>query len=274
MRTNARELFDSLVARGRRPLGAFVMSNDPTTSAIFASTGYDFVIIDREHGMIDLAATVGHVRAVEMGGATPLIRVLEPNATSVQQALDAGAHGIIVPKAEDAEEIERLVKATRYRPGGRGKCPQTPGANFDGTDWQGRSERHNDNVLLVPLLETMAGVENAAKISAVDGVDYVFFGPADLSQDLGLDMHADREQIREVWNEVLAAVHSTGGRLGAPVGYGFDEEADFLTIGSDVGNIRGKAADGLKQFRPAGPQTGAESTQLVRGTVLAGGDRR
>lgn len=275
MRTNARERFDSLVGRGLRPLGAFVMSNDPTTSAIFASVGYDFVIIDREHGMIDLAAAVGHVRAVELGGATPLIRVLEPTATSVQQALDAGAHGIVVPKAEDAGEIEGLVRATRYQPGGRGKCPQTPGANFDGIGWQARSECHNENVLLVPLLETMAGVENAAKIAAVAGVDYLFFGPADLSQDLGLDMHADREQIREVWNEVLAAVHSTGGRLGAPVGYGFDEEADFLTIGSDVGNIRGNAAEGLKQFRPTGTQLGAvETTQLARRTVLAVGDRR
>ncbi|BCW35940.1 hypothetical protein StoSoilA2_19960 [Arthrobacter sp. StoSoilA2] len=274
MKTNAKERFDSLVGRGQRPLGAFVMSNDPTTSAIFASTGFDFVIIDREHGMIDLAAAVGHVRAAEMGGATPLIRVLEPTPASIQQALDAGAHGIIVPKAEDPGEIERLVKATRYQPGGRGKCPQTPGANFDGTDWQARSTRHNENVLLVPLLETISGVENAAKIAAVDGVDYLFFGPADLSQDLGLDTHADREQIREVWNEVLAVVRPMGVRLGAPAGYGFDEEADFLTVGSDVGNIRTKAAEGLTLFRRTGSQAGAAEAPAVGRSLVAAGDRR
>ncbi|QSZ53917.1 aldolase/citrate lyase family protein [Paenarthrobacter sp. AT5] len=274
MRTNARERFDALVGRGQRPIGAFVMSNDPTTSAIFATTGFDFVIIDREHGMIDLAAAVGHVRAVEMGGAVPLIRVLEPTAASVQQALDAGAHGIVVPKAEDAGEIERLVRATRYQPGGRGKCPQTPGANFDGADWHTRSLRHNGNVLLVPLLETMAGIENAAKIAAVEGIDYLFFGPADLSQDLGLDTYADREHIREVWTELLASVRPMGVRLGAPAGYGFDEEADFLTIGSDVGNIRTKAAEGLTLFRPAGSQTGAAATPKVERAVVAAGDRR
>lgn len=252
MRTTARERFDCLVSRGVRPVGAFVMSSDPSTSAIFASAGYDFVIIDREHGMIDLAAAVNHVRAAEMGGAVPLIRVLEPTASSIQQVLDAGAHGVVVPKAEDATAIERLVRATRYQPGGRGKCPQTPGAEFLAADWDVRAVHHNQNVLLVPLLETMAGVENAAKIAAIEGIDYLFFGPADLSQDLGLDMYADREQIREVWNEVRSAIRPSGVRIGAPVGFGLDDDADFITIGSDVGNIRTKAVEGVTLFRPTG----------------------
>lgn len=250
MRTAARERFDSVVSRGLRPLGAFVMTNDPSTSAIFSSVGYDFVIIDREHGMIDLMAAVNHVRAVEMGRAVPLIRVLEPTAGAIQQALDAGAHGIVVPKAEDAAQIERLVGATRYEPGGRGKCPQTPGAEFLAVDWEVRAARHNQNVLLIPLLETMAGVESAAKIAAIEGIDYLFFGPADLSQDLGLNMYTDRDQIREIFNGVRSAIRPTGVRIGAPAGFGLDEEADFLTIGSDVGNIRSKAVEGLTLFRP------------------------
>jgi 4-hydroxy-2-oxoheptanedioate aldolase len=252
MRTNARERFDGLVARGVRPLGAFVMSNDPSASAIFASAGYDFVVIDREHGMIDLASAVNHARAIQMGGASPLIRVLEPTSTSIQQALDAGAHGIVLPRADDPVEIERLVKATRYVPGGRGMCPTTPGAEFLGTDWQARAARHNENVLLIPLLETQAGVENAGKIAAIDGIDYLFFGPADLSQDLGLDMHTDVDKIRDLWKEVRALISPTGARIGAPAGLGFDEEADFLTVGSDYGHLRSKAAEGLAKFRPEG----------------------
>ncbi|AFR50935.1 HpcH/HpaI aldolase family protein [Gordonia sp. KTR9] len=251
MKTSARERFDSVVDRGVRPLGAFVMTNDASTSAIFASSGYDFVIIDREHGMIDLTAAVNHVRAVESGGAVPLIRVLEPTAGALQQALDAGAHGIVIPKAEDTTEIERLVSATRYEPGGRGKCPQTPGAGFLATEWEVRAAHHNQNVLLIPLLETMAGIESAGQIAAIEGIDYLFFGPADLSQDLGLDMYADRDKIREIFIGVQSAIRPTGARIGAPVGFGLDEEADFLTIGSDVGHIRTKAVEGLSRFRPA-----------------------
>ena len=249
MKTRARERFQQILGGGSRPLGAFVMSNDPSTSAIFASAGYDFVVIDREHGMIDLSAAVGHVRAVEVGGAIPFIRVLEGSPALIQQALDAGAHGIIVPKVEDADQAARLVRATRYEVAGRGKCPQAPGAEFLSTDWQSRAARHNENVVLVPLLETVAGVENAGAIAAVDGIDYLFFGPADLSQDLGLDMYADSDQIREIFNKAQKAVHAAGALLGAPRGFGLDDEADFITLASDVGSIRAMAADGLKQFR-------------------------
>ncbi|WP_285313459.1 aldolase/citrate lyase family protein [Pseudarthrobacter sp. fls2-241-R2A-168] len=254
MRTNARERFSGLVARGMRPLGTFVMSSDPSTSAIVASAGYDFVIIDREHGMIDLAGAVNHIRAIELGGASPLMRVLEPSANTIQQALDAGAHGIVVPKAEDPGVIERLVRATRYTSGGRGKCGSTPGAGFvTMNDWGPVAARHNENVLLLPLLETRAGVDNAEKIAAVDGVDYLFFGPADLSQDLGLDtsIDADRIQIRDIFIEAQASIRSSGARMGVPAGWGLDDEADFLTIGSDLGSVRAKAVEGLARFRPS-----------------------
>lgn len=249
MRTDARSRFDDIISNGQRPLGAFVMSNDSSTSSIYSSAGYDFVIIDREHGLIDLASSVNHVRAVEMNGSSPIIRLLDPTPPAIQQALDAGAHGVIVPKAHDVEQIRKLVAATRYQAGGRGMCPQTPGANFDATDWRMRSGRHNDNVLLIPLIETAEGVRNAAAIAAIDGIDYMFFGPADLSQDHGLDLKADRALIVTMFDELLSVVTPTGVKLGAPVGYGFDDKAHFLTIGSDVGSIRTMARDGLTRFR-------------------------
>jgi 4-hydroxy-2-oxoheptanedioate aldolase len=249
MRTNAKQRLDRLVEQGVKPLGTFVMSNDPTSSAIVSSAGYDFVIIDREHGMIDLASAVNHIRAVEMGGAIPFIRVLESTPTTIQQALDAGAHGVVVPKAEDAVEMERLVRASRYTPGGRGKCPTTPGAGFNRADWEVRAARHNENVVLMPLIETSAGVENAAKIAAIEGIDYLLFGPADLSQDLGLDMDADRDKIRDVYNEVRDAIRPTGARIGAPAFWGLDD-ADFLTVGSDLSSIQARAAEGVAMFRP------------------------
>lgn len=230
------------------------MSSDPSTSAVFASVGYDFVIVDREHGMIDLAASVGHVRAAEVGGAVPLMRVLEAEPTAVQQALDAGAHGVLVPKMEDPEVLAKLVAASRYRPGGRGKCPQTPGADFDGSDWLARAAEHNANVLLVPLIETLAGVERAADLAAVPGVDHLFFGPADLSQDLGIDMHDERDAILDIWHGLVASVGSAGVRIGAPAGFGFEPEAAFLTVGSDFGNIRAAAVEGLAKSRSTAEQ--------------------
>ncbi len=252
MRTRARERFDEIEARGDRPIGAFAMSSDPSTSAVLAAAGHDFVIIDREHGMIDVAAMVGHVRAAELGGAIPLVRVLEPTPGAVQQALDAGAHGIVVPKAEDPAALARLVRATRYEPGGRGKCPQAPGAGFDGGRWQERAAGHNAQVVLVALIETMAGVEAAPAIAAVPGVDHLFLGPADLSQDLGLDMYDDRDELVALWRRLVADLAGADVRLGAPAGFGFEAEAAFLTVGSDLGNVRAAAVEGIARWRPTG----------------------
>lgn len=128
----ARATFESIIAQGRKPAGAFVMSSDPSTTLIYGAAGYDRVLLDREHGMIDIPAMVAHLRAAEAGGLVPIIRVLENNPALIQQALDAGAQGVMVPKVGSAEEARRAVAASRYRPGGRGMCPVVPATGFSG----------------------------------------------------------------------------------------------------------------------------------------------
>src|SRR3712207_2658592 len=127
-RVNARERFNASHAEHRIPVGTFVMSIDPAVTAALATTGLDFVVIDREHGPIDIVSTANHVRAAEANGIVPIVRVLANDPTQIQATLDVGAHGVIVPKIGTAKQAAAALAATRYQKGGRGWCNATEGA--------------------------------------------------------------------------------------------------------------------------------------------------
>ncbi|NKX56560.1 HpcH/HpaI aldolase family protein [Arthrobacter mobilis] len=249
----ARATFDSILAEGRRPTGVFVMSSDASTTAVYGSSGYDWVLIDREHGVMDNSHMISHLLAAQATGLVPIVRVLENNPTLIQQSLDAGAQGILVPKIGSADEARRAVAATRYQAGGRGMCPVVPATNFSGSNWGGYSTEMNDNVILMPLIETKRGVDNIEEIVSVEGVDYIFFGLADLSQDLGIDMEADLDQLVELWEHVAATAHKHGVRAGAPLGYGFDALADFGSLDSDMSTLRAAAERSIAAYRSSEP---------------------
>ncbi|KAF0957987.1 HpcH/HpaI aldolase family protein [Rhodococcus sp. T7] len=244
----ARE-FESIIADGGQPVGAFVTSVDPSSTLIYGALGYDWVLIDREHGMIDIPAMVAHLRTAEAYGLVPFVRVLGNDPTLIQQALDAGAQGILVPKVGSAAEARRAVAAGRYASGGRGMCPVVPAMEFSGAAWEKRRQVANDNVIVMPLIETKSGVDNIEEIVSVEGVDYIFFGLADLSQDLGLDMVADLPTIVEMWEYVAETAHRHGVRAGAPLGYGFDPLADFGSLVTDLMQLQMAAEKALQDHR-------------------------
>ncbi|QSZ53954.1 aldolase/citrate lyase family protein [Paenarthrobacter sp. AT5] len=252
-RVNARERFEGIIADHRTPLGTFVMSIDPAATAAVATAGVDFVVIDREHGPNDIISTANHVRAAEANGIVPIVRVLANDPTQIQATLDVGAHGIIVPKIGTAEQAAAALAATRYQAGGRGMCPGTEGARWSSGDgWFAHRESSNENVLLIPLIETREGVENLAEILAVDGIDYVFFGLGDLSQDLELpgsmfSPDSIKELVR-IWDEAAATVHAAGKRIGAMAGYGF-HGLDFGTIEADFGLLTARLRSELESLR-------------------------
>jgi 2-keto-3-deoxy-L-rhamnonate aldolase RhmA len=189
-----------------------------------------------------------HLLVAQATGLVSVVRVLENNGPLIQQALDAGAQGVLVPKVGSAEEARRAVAASKYQPGGRGMCSVVPAAGFTGAEWGAYSNEMNENVLLIPLIETQRGVENIAEICAVEGVDYIFFGLGDLSQDLGLDMIADGARLVELWEHVASVAHAHGVRAGAPLGYGFDDVADFGSLDADLATLRTAADRALADY--------------------------
>ena len=160
-------------------------SIDPMVTSLFGQVGYDFVIIDGEHGIFGPRDIFGHVQAAAGAGMVPLVRLPANTRPAIQQALDMGAGGVMIPKAESAVEIASAVHGSRYVPGGRGFCSSVPAVGWTRDDWSIFSSESDANITVIPLIETKAGVDAAADIASVEGIDFVFFGVADLSQDLG-----------------------------------------------------------------------------------------
>jgi len=202
---------------GRVPRGIFIASLDPAVTVIVGRVGYDFAIIDGEHGRFSLADIDSHVRACDQTGLIPIVRVLENRPTLIQSVLDAGAQGIMVPHLGSGEEAQRAVDSARYGPEGRrSMCAScyAGGYEFDGwSHWSDHAAQSNANVMIIPIIESAAGVENIDDIVAVDGIDFVMFGAADLAGDMGIDVNTEFGAIEAAWQKVQIAVRSAGKGL-------------------------------------------------------------
>lgn len=248
--TGARSRFVDLNDRGSQAIGAWVTSADSSTTAIFGEIGYDFVVIDGEHGALGVRDILQHIRAAQATGITAIVRVLKGDPTQIQQVLDLGADGVLVPKVESAEQAAACFAATQYRPGGRGFCPMAPAPGWTGENWDDHASRSNREIIFIPLIETVAGVENFDGIAGTEGIEFAFFGLGDLAQDMGTDMHAARDRLIAMWDECRKTAESHGVLLGAPGGVelGFEGTA-FTTIGGDLNYVRAAGARRLADFR-------------------------
>jgi 2-keto-3-deoxy-L-rhamnonate aldolase RhmA len=246
--TGARTKFVERHVRGDQAVGAWITSADSSTTAILGEVGYDFVIIDGEHGALGVRDILHHIRAAQATGTAAIVRVLKGDPTQIQQVVDLGADGVLVPKVETADQAAACFAATQYRPGGRGFCPMVPAAGWTGDNWTDHAERSNREIIFIPLIETARGVENFESIATTDGVEFAFFGLGDLAQDLGTDMYAGREQLMRVWDQCRGIAERADLRLGAPGGMGFDGTA-FTTIGGDLNFVRAAGSERLAAFR-------------------------
>ncbi|MGR0218627.1 HpcH/HpaI aldolase family protein [Agromyces sp. ZXT2-6] len=250
----------------RTAVGTFVMSIDPQVTAAVGSAGVDFVIIDREHGPNDTQSTANHIRAAEANGVIPIVRVLRNDPAEIQATLDVGAVGVLVPKVGSAAQAVDLVRATKYAPGGRGMCPSVEAARwaFDDRTWDSHRESSNEQILMMPLIETGAGVRNLAEIVAVPGIDFVFFGIGDLAQDLGLHSMFNRESTSElarIWRESVEVVHAAGKKIGAMLSPDFPG-ADFGTVASDLSFLSAATRTAVNEVLTVDDVRAWESTLL------------
>jgi 4-hydroxy-2-oxoheptanedioate aldolase len=181
---------DSLRSRIRNQqtvFGAFIELPCPEAVEIAALAGWDFVLVDSEHGAITPAAYPAFVRAGECRGLPVVFRVAENNAALIQQALDAGAAGVQVPQIGSLEAAEQAISAARYHPGGqRGFNPFVRAAGYSATPVPEFLDQSRQDVLTVLQLESAAAFKDIDRIAAVSGLDVLFIGPWDLSQSLGL----------------------------------------------------------------------------------------
>lgn len=252
-RTEGMELRDQLAA-GESPVGSWVSLGSPAAAEVAGGLSFDFVVVDTEHTPLSVESAGELVRAVDAAGDTDtVVRVPENDPTQVKRALDLGASGVMAPKIESAAAAEALVDATRYPPAGsRGVAGSR--ANDYGAHLDEYFESANDSVAVVPQIESAAGVEHADEIAAVDGVDTLFMGPADLSADLGCFGAYDDPTFLDALDRILAAGESAGVPVGTlatgptEIGAWHDRGIDYLIAGTDIGYLRQGARAAREQY--------------------------
>lgn len=188
----------------------------PRMIAIFAAAELDFVIIDMEHTDFDMA-TVGQL--VLQARACGLVPFVRPPGTSNEHALtrplDAGALGLLLPNIETADQLTKIVAQTHYHPQGhRPLNPAGPHTDYHQGEPLEIVQHVNAQTMLIAMIETQRGIDNLASICDVDGLDAIFVGPHDLSQDLGVPGQKNHPLMIEAVNSIQAVCRDKGMKMG------------------------------------------------------------
>ncbi|MEA3485690.1 MAG: aldolase/citrate lyase family protein [Candidatus Aerophobetes bacterium] len=176
-----------ILREGKVAIGPFMKFTDPAAVEIGGFAGFDFVIIDTEHGPISIETAQNLIRAAEIAGITPIIRVKENSSSSVLRALDIGAQGVEIPQISTREDALRAVEAAKFFPEGeRGVCRFVRAAGYSSLEQYEYFESSNKEVMVIVHIEGVEGVKNLKDILTVKGLDVIFLGPYDLSSSCGL----------------------------------------------------------------------------------------
>ena len=167
-------------------LGAFCPAPSPELVEVAAFAGFDFVVIDAEHGPIGIGDIVHMIRAGHSAGIAVMVRVPSMTPDFVLRSLDAGADGLIIPQIETPQEAAAVVDALHYPPAGsRGLAFYTRTHRFMKDTGPAAMKAADERVVTGVLIETPRGVDNAIAIASTPGVDLVLMGPSDLSANIG-----------------------------------------------------------------------------------------
>lgn len=196
-------------AAGVPAMGVNVQTTSPENVEMVGAAGYDFVIIDCEHGVVSMQGLVEMLRAADAAGVTPIVRVRDRSPSNIMQALDLGAMGVIVPGVGTRAEAEAAVAAAKYRiganGGARGACPSTRANWHLVDDWPEFARRSNEETLVWLLVESPEGVANIEQILEVPGIDAIIPGPFDLSQAMGHCGDMRKPEVVEALRGVVKA---------------------------------------------------------------------
>lgn len=171
---------------GEAVFGPFMKTGDAAFVEATGYAGFEFAVLDMEHGPVSLQTMQNNVRAAQIARVLPVIRVRDKSPESVSQALDIGAGGVQIPQITTAEEASNAILAAKYYPQGeRGVCRFVRAANYSSTERSTYFSKSNETLLILQL-EGKKAISNLNEILEVKGYDILFIGPYDLSQSLGV----------------------------------------------------------------------------------------
>jgi 4-hydroxy-2-oxoheptanedioate aldolase len=216
---------------GQPVLGTWIVVPSVISVDIIASTGLDFVIVDREHGPISFEVAQEMAIACESQGVSPIMRVGDIDKASIQNALDIGMHGIQVPNVDTVQNAKDVVSCAKYPPAGeRGFSPFTRAGGYSIHNAKKMTSLANDNTAVILNIEGKDAVANLDEILKIDHVDVLFVGLFDLSKALNIPGDVDNKIVLDTLREIIEKADKVGKHVGT-IATSKEKVREFLDMG-------------------------------------------
>jgi 4-hydroxy-2-oxoheptanedioate aldolase len=260
--------FKKQLRDGRPKLGLFLNSHSPTVAEQLAHSGYDWLLVDTQHGPMGYESLSAMLSGIANGGAKSLVRVGGySDRAGIQQTLDMGSDGVLVPYINNADEARQAVSCCRYPTAGT-RSVYFPQRSMNRAGLLGYAGAANDNVIVALQVETADCIKNIDEIAAVPGVDILFLGQNDLCMSMGLfekykfpDMYTSPE-LQGATEKLQAAARKNNVILGlflfgtSRVGEFLQKGFPFVSVGNDLHHILTQATSYVKDVEGISKETG------------------
>lgn len=245
-----------LAAKGETAINAWLSSDSTYVAEVLGHCGYDAVTVDLQHGQFGIDSIPALLQAISATPAMPWVRCSENNLAEINKLLDMGAYGIICPMIDTAAHAEALVQATRYAPVGRRSFGPARGLLYGGADYL---KGANEDILVLAMIETPEGLENAEAILQVEGLDGIYIGPNDLALSLGIEPSLPWQET--VLEKHLPSLIKLARQFNKYAGIFCSDVAmadamrvagaSLVTPGNDIQLLRSEAAQRIRTLREA-----------------------
>jgi len=248
--------FKRALRAGKPQIGLWSSLSSNYTVEVIAGAGFDWILLDSEHSPVDIENLLTQLQAAAPYPSHPVVRVPWNDMVTIKRVLDIGAQSLLVPYVSTAEEARATVSHTRYPPAGvRGVAGTTRATRFGRIPDYAR--RAHEEICVLVQVETQGALNNIEAISAIDGVDGVFIGPADLHASLGHPGEIANPKVKPLIDDAIRRIRKAGKAPGiltpneADARHWLDCGALFVAVGADVGILaRGAEALAAKFKKP------------------------
>ncbi len=194
-------------------IGTWLTLAHPSIAEIMAKSDFDWIAVDLEHSVITIREAEELIRIIDLAGVTPLVRLTSNNTDQIKRVMDAGAHGVIVPMINSAEDAKLAVDAVKYPPMGKRGFGLARAQEY-GPGFKKYLEWQEDNTVIIVQIEHITAVKNIDEILSVNGVDGYIVGPYDLSGSMGIAGQFDSTDL----HEAMDVVHMAAKKFNKPGG--------------------------------------------------------
>jgi 4-hydroxy-2-oxoheptanedioate aldolase len=241
--------FKRALAAGQSQIGLWCSLSSHYSMEIVAGAGFDWILLDTEHSPNDLESLVTQLQAAAAYPTTPIVRVPWNDMVTIKRTLDVGAQSLLIPYVSTADEAKAAVSYTRYPTGGvRGVAGTTRATRFGRV--KDYAKRAHEELCVLVQVETEAALGNIEAICAIDGIDGVFIGPADLHASMGYSGEIANPKVKPMIDDAIRRIRKAGKAPGILTPSEADAKhwlgcgALFVAVGADVG-ILARGAEAL-----------------------------